>query len=59
MEIYILPQKLWCNVLRKYPNGKVTFDVINGGWRGSIHGDELIVSETGFKAQGQRIASGR
>lgn len=33
---------LWANVIRRYPNGTITFDVINGAWRGSIRKDGTI-----------------
>jgi hypothetical protein len=35
-----------CEVTKRYPDGSVLFAVINGGWRGILHSDQLSISYT-------------
>ena len=35
-QIYIKPAGLWCSVTKRHPNGRISFQVINGLWHGSI-----------------------
>lgn len=34
---------IWCEVIRKYKTGCITFCVINGGWHGSIKDDIVTI----------------
>lgn len=42
---------IWCNNIREYNNGTITFDVINGAWSGTLK-DGLIY------IKGEKIAEG-